>query len=507
MEKENATQKRFPKRRKQADEALRESKATIQTIIDAMPEFAILVDAKGTVLAVNMIAAQQLGKSQDGIIGRSIYNLLPPDVAQKRAEKLKELLVSGQPVCFADGRSGRNYYNRFYPVLDSKGNVEKAVIFTQDLTMRHQTELTLRESEERYRQLFESEQRFKSIFENAPIGFYRTTPGGRILDANPTLVKMLGYFSFEELASINLETSEYPPEYPRQLFRERIARDGEIKGMESFWKRPDNTLVYIRENAIAIRDPNGNIVCYEGTIEDITDRKQAEEQIRTLSQQLIKAQETERQMISRELHDRIAQDLSTLKIGCDTLFDDQTTVPPEVRKKVSQFAEILHRTIVAVRDLAYDLRPPGLEEMGLVAVLSAYCEEFSEKGGVKVDFQSAGMKNVRLDSDTEINLYRLIQEGLNNIRKHAGASRATIKLLGASPNIILRIEDEGKGFDMEARIRTQDGEKRMGLRSMAERVSLLQGKMTIQSRPLEGTQIIIKFPYQEKKTWSPKRPY
>ena len=123
---------------------------------------------------------------------------------------------------------------------------------------------------------------------------------------------------------------------------------------------------------------------------------------------------------------------------------------------------------------------------------------------MKVDFQSAGMKNVRLDSDTEINLYRLIQEGLNNIRKHAGASRATIKLLGASPNIILRIEDEGKGFDMEARIRTQDGEKRMGLRSMAERVSLLQGKMTIQSRPLEGTQIIIKFPYQEKKHGPPK---
>jgi signal transduction histidine kinase len=128
-----------------------------------------------------------------------------------------------------------------------------------------------------------------------------------------------------------------------------------------------------------------------------------------------------------------------------------------------------------------------------------FCEEFAEKSEVKVDFQSAGMKNLQLDSDSEINLYRLVQEGLNNIGKHADAREANIKLLGASPNIILRIEDGGKGFDMEAWARTKDSEKRMGLRSMQERVSLLHGKMMIQSRPLEGTQIFIKIPYQENR--------
>ena len=128
-----------------------------------------------------------------------------------------------------------------------------------------------------------------------------------------------------------------------------------------------------------------------------------------------------------------------------------------------------------------------------------YCEEFAEKSGVKVDFQSAGMKNLQLDSDSEINLYRLVQEGLNNIRKHADAKEATIKLFGASPNIILRIEDGGKGFDMEAWAGTKDSQKQMGLRSMQERVSLLQGKMMIQSRPTQGTQIFIKIPYQENK--------
>jgi len=106
---------------------------------------------------------------------------------------------------------------------------------------------------------------------------------------------------------------------------------------------------------------------------------------------------------------------------------------------------------------------------------------------------------LRLDFDTEMNLYRLIQEGLNNIRKHAAAGQATVKLVGAYLNIILRIEDDGKGFDAEERARKAGSEKRMGLRSMTERVRLIQGEIAIQSQPMKGTQIFIKFPYQEKK--------
>ena len=475
--------------RRHAEKALQESQATIQALIDATPESAMLVDSKGTVLAINEIAAQRLGKSKDGIIGRSAYDDLPPEVARNRAANLKNVMISGEPVCFADERAGRHCYNSLYPVFDPQGNVEKIAIFTQDLTMQHQTELALRESE----------QRFKSIFENTPVGFYRTTPDGRILDANPALIQMLGYASFKELAAVNLETDAYHPRYPRHQFRERIERDGVIRGMESLWKRPDDTLVYIRENARAIRDADGNIVFYEGTVEDISDQKQSNEQIRSLSQQLIKAQEDERQMISRELHDRVAQDLYTLMIGLNTLFDQHPNVTPEVRKKALELSEMLQGTIRVVRDLSYELRPPGLDDMGLIAALSMYCEEFAEKCGLKADFQATGMSALRLDFDTEMNIYRLIQEGLNNIRKHAAASQATVRLVRAYPNIILRIEDDGKGFDVEERARKADSDKRMGLRSMAERVRLIQGKMTIKSQPMKGTRIFIKFPYQEKK--------
>jgi PAS domain S-box-containing protein len=469
------------------EEALQESRATIQALIDAVPESMLLLDSKGTVLALNEIAAQRMDKSKEGILGLSVFDFLSSELAEKRAENLKQVTASGKQLCFTDERNGRNFYCSLEPVLSADGNVVKVAVFAQDLTMQLETELALRESE----------QRFKSIFENAPIGFYRSTPEGRILDANPATIKMLGYSSFDELAAIDLESQEYLPLYRRSQFRERIERDGEIKGMESFWRRKDNTLVYIRENARAIRDADGTVVCYEGTVEDITAKKQAEEQIRTLGQQLLQAQEAERQMISRELHDSIAQDLSVLRLGLDALFDNQPPPHREVSQKISKLIEMLEEAIARVRHLSYDLRPPGLKEMGLVTALSMLCEQFSEKSEVAVDFHAAGMKSLKLDFNTEINIYRLIQEGLTNIQKHAEAQQVTVRLLRASPNIVLRIEDDGKGFDVAEQARSAIAEKRIGLRSMTERVNLLQGKMTVQSRPMNGTKIVIKLPCPE----------
>ena len=165
--------------------------------------------------------------------------------------------------------------------------------------------------------------------------------------------------------------------------------------------------------------------------------------------------------------------------------------------KISELSKILDRSILAVRNLSYDLRPPGLDEIGLLQTLSTYCEEFAENTGIKVEFHSTGLKNVTMDSFTEINLYRLIQEGLNNVWKHADAARTTINLVGAHPNIILLIEDDGKGFDVYARELTLEREKRMGLRSMQARTNLLQGQMTVRSRHMKGTKIVIKFPIKE----------
>ncbi|MBN1842156.1 MAG: response regulator [Deltaproteobacteria bacterium] len=229
--------------------------------------------------------------------------------------------------------------------------------------------------------------------------------------------------------------------------------------------------------------------------QEIEERKRAEEQIRSLSQQLLKTQESERQRLSRDLHDTVGGNLSALKIGCDTLFDDQTELPPGIRQRVSEFSKVLQESIMTVRDLSYDLRPSSLDQLGLVETVLHYCEDFSERNALKVDFFSVGLDNIKLDFDTEIALYRIIQEGLNNIQKHADASHVTIRLLACFPEIILRIEDNGKGFDVEKRSEEAFQEKRMGLQTMRERAALLNGKMKVESHLDKSTKILVELPH------------
>jgi PAS domain S-box-containing protein len=135
--------------------------------------------------------------------------------------------------------------------------------------------------------LRESEVRFRSVFESSTIGIYRTMPDGRILMANPALVQMLGYETFEDLARRNLEEDGFYPEHPRNQFRQRIESDGEGRGLESAWKKKDGTAMFVRESARVICDDEGRPLYYEGTVEDITERKRAEEEIRQHNEELL----------------------------------------------------------------------------------------------------------------------------------------------------------------------------------------------------------------------------
>jgi len=143
-----------------------------------------------------------------------------------------------------------------------------SVTARQTQTVVTHAEQALRESEERYRQLFE----------NSPVGIYRTTPDGRILFSNPALVKMLGFSSFEEFSTRNLEKGDADATYPRNSFKEQIERDGRIIGLEAEWRKRDGTPIFVRENVQVIRDGSGAALYYDGTIEDITERKRREQE-------------------------------------------------------------------------------------------------------------------------------------------------------------------------------------------------------------------------------------
>jgi len=347
--------------------------------------------------------------------------------------------------------------------------------------------------------LLKSEKRFQDMAENTSDWVWEMDAQGKYVYSNP-VVEDITYYGCDEVIG-RFFYDFFPSEKKESLKTKIFERVAELKPIHSFDHvliRKDGTEVIMETNGVPCLDKSGNILCYRCISRDITERKRAESRIQHLSQQLLKAQETERQMISCELHDRVAQELSASKIGFDVLLKNHPELDSAVREKLKEISNRLARAINTIRDLSYDLQPPALTEMGLVKALEMYCEEFSGHFGVKVDFQTAGLNFFKLAPDTEIHLYRLVQEGLNNIRKHADCDQAVVRLLGVFPNIILRIEDNGKGFDVKARELSLGNEKRMGLRSMKERTHLLGGEMTIQSRPMQGTKVVIKIPCQEQ---------
>jgi len=357
------------------------------------------------------------------------------------------------------------------------------------ITERMQTEKEVRLLKEKY----------EDLYHNAPISYLSLDTNGIIIECNNAILDKLGYskkkFIGKHMMTFLTEESvaSFKEDFPE------LIKTGKLMGVERQLVTKSGEIIDVQFSVSGEYDEHGKLIKTRASFEDISGLKRAEEYIHSLTHSLINAHESERRMISRELHDRIAQDLSTLKIGFDTLLYNQAAVSPEESQKAAGFSEIFKNTIAAVRDLSYNLRPPLLDEMGLVEAISHFCESFSEAHGLNVHFNTAGMDNLKLNFETEINLYRLVQEGLNNIRKHAEAADAFVKLIAASPNIILRIEDNGQGFDVERRLEAATNEKRMGLRSMEERTCLLGGKMTVESPPLKGTKILIKIPQKKGK--------
>ena len=139
-----------------------------------------------------------------------------------------------------------------------------------------------------------------------------------------------------------------------------------------------------------------------------------------------------------------------------------------------------------------------MDHLGLARTLMQYCEEFAKKKDLHIDFFSAGMDDLEIDYETEINLFRVVQEALNNIKQHAGAGMVAVRLVASFPSIILRIDDNGKGFQVEPSLVRAASERRMGLSNIQERVRLLNGRLRIQSNPGNGTKLIVEIPIQEK---------
>lgn len=222
-----------------------------------------------------------------------------------------------------------------------------------------------------------------------------------------------------------------------------------------------------------------------------TRRRRAEAARRQLLRRLVAAQEEERARLSRELHDKMGQHLTALALGLEVHGAGLSRPADESLRRLHDLAEGLSQE---VRDLAWELRPPELDHLGLKDALACYAEQWSRRSGVPADFVSAGGDGRRLPREAETALYRVAQEALTNVLRHAGADGVTVVLEQTPDQVTLVVEDDGRGFDAEESPDGAGARRRMGLLGMRERVELAGGTLGIESAPGAGTTLVARVP-------------
>lgn len=250
---------------------LKRAFSLVRHLMEAFPDAVYFKDVSGRYQIINQAMAKLTGREKDEITGKSDAEIFPCELARQCRESDREVLRTKAAGVFyesmtLDGGQTRFFESHKAPVFDADGNLIGIAGISRDVTDEKLAEEKLKQSE----------RDFRSLFENSTLGLYRTTPDGRILLANPTLIKMLGYSSFEELASRNLEQNGFEPSYPRRIFMDIMEKEGEVRGLEAAWKRRDGSVIFVRESARAVKDENGRVLYYEGTVEDITEKKRAE---------------------------------------------------------------------------------------------------------------------------------------------------------------------------------------------------------------------------------------
>lgn len=282
--------------------------------------------------------------------------------------------------------------------------------------------------------------------------------------------------------------------YGRQTARsiryaiERKRTEEALKQAEAALQEQRGQLEHrVRERTAELSEANSALEA------EIMRRQQAQEAHREVLRRLSEAQETERGRISRELHDRLGQDLTALKLGLQ-LLQKQGPFTVPVQESIGKLQKLTAGLMRDLHRLAWELRPSALDDLGLELALQRFTTEWSENTGIALDFHSDGLNGQRLPLEFETALYRVAQEALTNVLRHARASRVSVLLERHPERVSLIVEDNGAGFDAEAVLDSPSTRGKLGLLGMSERVQLLGGTLTIESTFGTGTAIFARIP-------------
>ncbi|HEX7318043.1 MAG TPA: PAS domain S-box protein [Pyrinomonadaceae bacterium] len=498
--------------------------------LDALSQHVAVLDARGNILAVNRAWREFAGANSltpVGLCEGANYFAAcagatgdGAEYAAQFAEGLRAV-IEGESEEFAleyhcHSPNERRWFIARAKRFESEGEA-RAVVTHANITGRMQAEEALRQSESRYRLLLE----------HASDGIHTYDTRGKIIEVNSRLCEMLGY-DREELLRLNVTDLVPAEELASAPIRFDRLRAGETMLTERRLLRKDGTLLPVEISGRMVHDGSLHSI-----IRDISERKRAEEALReaydelesrveertaqlahaneTLTAEvaerqrveearrdllgrLVTAQEEERRRISRELHDQMGQQLAALLMGLKTLgvesYGRRSAL--DTLRQLEAMTDELSRE---VHTLAWGLRPPALDDLGLEAALCNYVEEWAERARVPVDFHSAGFGGGRLPLTHETAVYRIAQEALTNVAKHSGADRVSFILERRGDHVLAVIEDNGGGFDVEAALPPASKGRRLGLLGMRERAALLGGTINVESAPGAGTTLFVRIPF------------
>ncbi len=245
--------------------------------------------------------------------------------------------------------------------------------------------------------------------------------------------------------------------------------------------------------ASPIKDSRGEIIGAIETLRDITEERRMQDSLRYYLSQITKVQEEERKRIARDLHDDTSQSLYALSRQLDNFTRDNTDLTTNTTTLLKELRQQLNNTLEGIRRFTQELRPPILDDLGLLPAVRWQVSDFGKQSGIETDLTVSGVER-RFPAEVELIIFRIIQEALRNVEKHAEASKAGVKIQFSKDKTKVSIRDNGKGFDLRGSLAELPRSGKLGLAGMEERVHLLGGNLKIESKPGKGTKVTIEVP-------------
>ncbi len=470
--------------RRRAEHALRDSEERLRHLISSSNDWVWEVDSNGVYTYAGPQCRDILGYESSEIVGKTPFELMPPDESVRVAEVFKAIAAERKPFRGLRNvnlhKTGRQVVleTNGIPILDADGTLRGYRGTDRDITERDRAEHALRESEER----------FRFVANAAPVMIWMSDPSGSCTYVNKPWRDFAGQ-STEGMLGEGWKERIHPDDLDAMWMKsnEAVERRKTVE-VQYRVKRHDGEYRWILDIGVPRFDPDGTFAGYIGSCIDITERKLAEEAMATIGRRLIEAHEEERTRIARELHDDINQRLALLAVELDRW---QEPAPPnsELHEKVARAQNRIAEIAKDIQALSHRLHSSKLEYLGLARAASSFCKEFSQQNKVHIDFTHESIPR-NLPQEVALCLFRVLQEALQNGLKYSGVRNFDVNLCGSPDSIELRVVDTGIGFEEQDAF-TRHG---LGLISMRERLQLVHGELSVRSKPGAGTTIYARVP-------------